>query len=62
MRQFYEFVRSELTELESKDVDQLFGCIRDNLQEMGVVFDIGLDDELYSELETQLKKKRIANN
>jgi len=55
-RQFLDFVRSELNELESRDVDQLYGCIRDNLQEMGLEFDDSMDDELYSEIETQLKQ------
>ena len=56
MNQFAEFVRSELSELESKDVDQLFECIRDNLQEMNVEMTERMDDELYLEIENQLKK------
>ena len=56
MNQFAEFVRSELSELESKDVDQLFECIRDNLQEMNVEMTELMDDELYLEIENQLKK------
>lgn len=55
MRQFKDFVASELRELESRDVDQLYGCIRDNLQEMGIEFTEALDDELYLEIEIQLK-------
>ena len=56
MNQFAEFVRSELSELESRDVDQLFECIRDNLQEMNVEMTELMDDELYLEIENQLKK------
>jgi hypothetical protein len=55
MNQFSDFVRSELNELESKDVDQLFGCIRDNLLEMNLQMSDAMDDELYSEIERQLK-------
>lgn len=56
MRQFFEFVRSELTELETRDVDQLFDCIKENLEDMGVRFDEGLEDELYEEIRSQVAK------
>jgi len=55
MRQFLDLVRAELSELESKDVDQLFGCIRDNLLEMGFNMNDDRDEELYSEIQLQLK-------
>lgn len=56
MKQFTDFVRNELQELESRDADQLFECIRDNLQEMGVELNDALDEELYFEIESQLTK------
>jgi len=52
--QYFDFVASELRELETRDVDQLFECLRDNLQEMGVEFTDALDNELYNEIEHQV--------
>ncbi len=49
------FVTSELAELESRDVDQLYGCLQDNLVELGVDLTQGVCERLYSEIETQLK-------
>lgn len=54
MRQFKDFVESELKELETRDADQLFECIRDNLLEMKVDMNDTADDELYAEIELQL--------
>lgn len=55
MSQFKDFVESELNELESRDVDNLFAMLRDNLQEMNFEMSDALDDELYSEIERQVK-------
>jgi hypothetical protein len=56
MSQFSDLVKSELEELESKDVDQLFECIRDNCLEMGMKMTDQMDGELYREIERQLKR------
>lgn len=58
MNQFTETVKSELNELESRDADQLFGCIRDNCQEMGLEMSEEMDDELFEAIETALAKAR----
>jgi len=49
--EFFDFVSSELKELETRDVDQLFECHRDNLMEMGFTMSDSQDDSLYSEIE-----------
>lgn len=59
MRQFFDFVRSEINELESRDADQLYECIRENLQEMGIKFTDSLDNQLYNEIEIQLKDLKM---
>ena len=51
---FEEFVASELRELESRDVDNLFDMIKENLQTAGFEFDAETDDELYSIIEKQV--------
>lgn len=55
MNKFKIFVSSELKELATRDADQLFSCIRDNLQELGYELTDDDDDHLYNEIETQLK-------
>ena len=57
MNQFKLFVASELSELESRDADQLFECISDNLTEMGVQLNDSLNAELYGEIELQLSNE-----
>lgn len=49
--EYTEFVQSELTELESRDVDTLFECIRENIIDMQGNVD---DDLLFEEIEYQL--------
>ena len=56
MSQFREFVKEELCELDSKDPNTLFDCIRDNLIEMGVNMCNALDIELMNEIEIQLER------
>ena len=55
MSQFTDLVQSELSELQSRDVDNLFEMIRDNCIDGGIVFNEALDGELYSEIQEQLK-------
>jgi hypothetical protein len=45
------FVASELKELVTRDVDTLFECIKDNIEEMKLRV---TDDDLYSALENAL--------
>ena len=46
------FVASELSELETRDPDQLYACIADNLEEMGVKFE---PETLYELIEEELR-------
>ncbi len=59
--QFFDFVASDLQELETRDVDQLFECLRDNLQEAGLDMTDSMDNDLYSEIERQVKAELRAD-
>ncbi len=54
MNQFRDFVKSELLELETKDLDLLFELIKENCEDGGIIFNGQLEDELYSEIDFQL--------
>jgi hypothetical protein len=56
--EYTEFVQSELTELESKDPDTLFVCIKENLIDMGIEVD---DEILHSEIERQLEGEELLH-
>lgn len=58
MRPYFEFVASELRELESRDPDQLFECLKDNLEEMRVLVN---ETDLYNEIECQIEAERRAD-
>ncbi len=47
-----QFIKSEISELETRDADTLFECIQDSLVEMNVLAD---EETLYSEIEEQLR-------
>lgn len=49
-----EFVTSELKELETRDVDQLLGCLSENLDDMGIEYSL---NDLYAEIEDQVLGK-----
>lgn len=58
MRQYFEFVRSELNELETRDVDQLFDCLLDNLREMNQPAN---EDVLRAEIERQVAAEKRSS-
>lgn len=62
MNKFFDFVASELNELETRDVDNLFECIRDNLLEMGLNLTDKDDNDLYNEIERQVDAEKRAEN
>ncbi len=49
-----EFVTSELKELETRDVDQLLGCLSENLDYAGIQYNL---NELYEEIVEQVLGK-----
>jgi hypothetical protein len=51
MYELIEFIASELKELESRDVDTLYACISENLQDMGIKLDAETQEFTYSEIE-----------
>ncbi len=60
MRQFKSYVESELNELESRDPDTLYICIKENIEDMGFVLTETMDEELWNEINTQLVEKSLS--
>jgi len=59
--QFLDFVAAELRELETRDVDQLFDCLKDTLEEMGCVVENNTAAQLYNEIERQVEAEKRAD-
>lgn len=56
------FVANELAELETRDVDQLYGCLQDSLAEMSIEASDELDSRLYAEIERQVEAEERADD
>ncbi|NJO65049.1 MAG: hypothetical protein HC836_45155 [Richelia sp. RM2_1_2] len=52
MSDLADFIKSELSELESRDIDTLYECIIENLRDMGYPHD---PDDVYEEIQAQLQ-------